>query len=88
MEVILHDPDRLACVDLVPLHAMTAKVLNALDRESLVADGHLVRLHCFLNLLTVLVETPLRPQLWAVLSIPIVRINLHHEFGNDTQAFF
>ena len=55
-EVVLYDANRLTSVDLVSLHAVTAKVLNALDGVSSVPDGDLVGLHRFLDLLTDLTE--------------------------------
>jgi len=53
---VLYDVHRFAGVDFVAFHAVTAKVLDTFHWERLIANGHLVRLHRFLDLFTDLTE--------------------------------
>jgi len=46
---ILYDVNRFTGVDLVAFHAVTAKVLDTLDGERVVANSDLVRLHRLLD---------------------------------------
>jgi hypothetical protein len=47
---VRHDRHTLACMDPVPLNAVTAEIANALDWVGFVFDCHLVGLHSLLDL--------------------------------------